>query len=50
MWTKKAADNWKAVSVDFDDTIVEKVKFPAIGTEKPGARELLNGFRKRDGK
>ena len=41
MWTKKAGDNWKAVSVDFDDTIVEKEKFPAIGPEKSGAREAL---------
>ena len=41
MWLKLAADNWKAISVDFDDTIVEKVKFPGIGAPKPGAKEAL---------
>lgn len=40
-WLKKTSNEWKAISVDFDDTIVDKVKFPGIGPEKPGAREAL---------
>jgi len=31
--------------VDFDDTIVEKAEFPAIGAEKPGAREAIERLR-----
>lgn len=45
MWLKKSANSWKNVSVDFDDTIVEKAEFPAIGAEKPGAREAIERLR-----